>query len=84
VAARPKAATKEPKSLSNGKTEVRAEAKPIEVKLHPVLSEHQNMTQHLIERASAAKDERPSLHPVLKSQQDKTNELIKNLLKESD
>jgi hypothetical protein len=50
--------------------------------LHPVLSDHQNMTKHLIDRASAAKDDRPSLHPVLKSQQDRTNELIKNLLNE--
>ena len=36
----------------------------LQVKLHPVLSDHQNMTKHLIDRASAAKDDRPSLHPV--------------------
>jgi hypothetical protein len=83
ISARPKAAAK---ASPNGKTatpEKAAEAKPIEVKLHPVLSEHQNMTQHLIDRASAVKGERPALHPVLKSQQDKTNELIKSLLQES-
>jgi hypothetical protein len=67
----------------NGKTEAKpSDAKPIEVKLHPVLSDHQNMTQHLIERASASRDDRPALHPVLKTQQDKTNELIKSLLQE--